>query len=38
MFGVVMVAQVKDLMSSYNLLDKFITYVKDKGDNMSTFA
>jgi len=25
-----MVAQVKDLLSSYNLLDKLITYVKDK--------
>jgi hypothetical protein len=37
-FGVVMVAQVKDLLSSYNLLDKLITYVKDKDGNMSTFA
>jgi hypothetical protein len=32
---VAMVAQVKDLLSSYNLLDKLIAYVKDKGDNMS---
>jgi hypothetical protein len=38
MFGIVMVAQVKDLMPSYNLLDKLIVYVNDKGGNMSTFA
>jgi hypothetical protein len=37
-FGVVMVAQVKDLMSLYNLLDKLIVYVKDEGGNTSTFA
>jgi hypothetical protein len=36
--GVVTVAQVKDLLSSYNLLDKLITYVKEKDDNMSTFG
>jgi hypothetical protein len=33
MFRVAMVTQVKDLLSSYNLLDKPITYVKDEGDN-----
>ncbi len=35
---VAMVAQVKDFLSSYNLLDKLIVYVKDKGGNMSTLA
>jgi hypothetical protein len=38
MFGVAMVAQVKELLSLYNLLDKLIAYVKDKGDNLSTLA
>jgi len=35
-FGVVMAVQVKDLLSSYNLLDKLIAYVKDEGGNLST--
>ncbi len=38
MFGIAMVVQVKDLLSSYNLLDKLIAYVKDKGDNLSTLT
>ncbi len=38
MFGIAMVMQVKDLLSSYNLLDKLIVYVKDKGDNLSTLG
>jgi hypothetical protein len=38
MFGVAMATQDKDLLSSYNLLDKIITYVKDKGGNLSTLA
>ncbi len=38
MFGVVMVAQMKELLSSYNLLDKLIAYVKDEGGNLSTLA
>jgi hypothetical protein len=33
-----MVTQVKELLSSYNLLDKLIAYVKDKGGNLSTLA
>ncbi len=33
-----MATHVKDLLSLYNLLDKLIAYVKDKGDNMSTLA
>ncbi len=37
-FGVVMAAQVKELLSSYNLLNKLITYMKDKGGNLSTLA
>jgi hypothetical protein len=36
--GVVMAAHVKELLSSYNLLDKLITYMKDKGDNLSTLT
>jgi hypothetical protein len=36
MFGVAMATQVKELLSSYNILDKLITYVKDKGGNLST--
>jgi len=32
-FGVAMVVHVKDILSSYNLLDKLITYVKDKCKN-----
>ncbi len=35
---VAMVAQVKELLLSYNLLDKLITYVKEKGGNLSTHA
>jgi hypothetical protein len=35
---VAMGAQVKDLLSSYNLLDKLITYVKDEGGNLSTLT
>jgi hypothetical protein len=35
---VVMVAQVKELLLSYNLLDKLITYMKDEGGNLSTLA
>jgi hypothetical protein len=38
MFGVAMVVQVKDLLSLYNLLDKLIVYVKDKGGNLSTLG
>jgi hypothetical protein len=37
MFGVAMEVHMKDLLSLYNLLDKLIAYVKDKGDNLSTF-
>jgi len=36
--GITMVAQVKDLLSFYSLCDKLITYVKDEGGNLSTFA
>jgi hypothetical protein len=36
--GAAMVAQVKELLLSYNLLDKIITYVKDKGGNLSSLA
>jgi hypothetical protein len=35
---VVMIAHVKDILSSYNLLDKLITYVKGEGDNLCTFT
>jgi hypothetical protein len=38
MSGVAMVVQVKDLLSSYNLLDKLIVYVKDEDDNLSTLG
>jgi len=37
-FKVVMATQVKKLLSLYNLLDKLIAYVKDKGGNLSTLA
>jgi hypothetical protein len=37
-FGVAMTTHVNDLLSLYNLLEKLIAYVKDKGDNMSTLA
>jgi hypothetical protein len=33
-----MALQVKDLLSSYNLLTKLITYVKYKGGNLSTLT
>jgi len=29
---------MKELLSSYNLLDKLIIYVKEKGGNLSTHA
>jgi len=35
---VTMATQVKELLLSYNLLDKLITYVKDEGGNLSTLA
>lgn len=35
---VAMVVQIKDLFSSYNLLDKLITHLKDQGCNLSTLA
>jgi hypothetical protein len=35
---VAMVVQIKDLFSSYNLLDKLITYLKDQGCNLSSLA
>jgi hypothetical protein len=35
---VAMATQVKDLLSSYDLLDKLIAYVKYEGDNLSTLA
>jgi hypothetical protein len=38
MSRVIMAAQVKELLSSYNLLDKLIAYVKDEGGNLSTLA
>jgi hypothetical protein len=38
MFGVVIAVQVKDLLSSYNLLDKLIAYVKEKGGSLSTLT
>jgi len=36
--GVIMAMQVKDLLASYNLLDKLVAYVKDEGGNLSAFA
>ncbi len=33
-----MTTQVKDLLSSYDLLNKLIAYVKYEGDNLPTFA
>jgi len=38
MFGVAMEAHLKDLLSLYNLLDKLIAYVNNKGGNLSIFA
>jgi hypothetical protein len=37
-FKVAMVAQMKELLSYYNLLNKLIACVKDKGGNLSTLA
>jgi len=34
---VAMVAQVKDLLSSYNLVKKLIIYVKDEGPPLHNF-
>ncbi len=36
--GVVMATKVKGLLSSYNLLEKLITYMKDESGNLSTLA
>jgi len=36
--GVAMAIQLKDLLASYILLDKVITYVKDEGANLNTFT
>jgi hypothetical protein len=36
--GVAMVVQFDDLLAWYNLLDKIIAYVKDKGANLNTFV
>jgi hypothetical protein len=33
-----MATQVRDLLAFYNLLEKWVTYVKDKGGNLSTLA
>jgi hypothetical protein len=38
MFRVAMVVQIKELLSSYNLLDKLMAYVKDEGGNLSTLV
>jgi hypothetical protein len=38
MSRIIMARQMKKLLSSYNLLDKLIAYVKDKGGNLSTLA
>jgi hypothetical protein len=35
---IAMAMQVKDLLASFNLLHKLVTYVKDKGGNLSTLA
>jgi hypothetical protein len=35
---VAMATQVKDLLSSYELLDKLVAYVKYEGDNLSTLG
>jgi hypothetical protein len=37
-FEIAMVAQLKQLLLFYNLLDKLITYMKDEGGNLSTLA
>lgn len=36
--GVAMVVQFEDLLAWYNLLDKVIAYVKNKGANLNTFV
>jgi len=36
--GVAMAMQVRDLLASYNLLEKLVAYVKDEDGNLSTFA
>jgi len=36
--GVAMAIQLKDLLTSYILLDKVIAYVKDEGANLNTFT
>jgi hypothetical protein len=33
-----MAAQVRDLLDFYNLLEKWVAYVKDEGGNLSTLA
>jgi hypothetical protein len=38
MFQITMAMQVKELLSSHNLLYKLIAYVKDEGCNLSTLA
>jgi hypothetical protein len=35
---VAIVSHVKNLLSSYNLLDKLVAYVEDESNNLSTFA
>jgi hypothetical protein len=37
-FGIIMATEVKDLLLSYKLLDKFFEYMKNEGGNMSTLA
>ncbi len=36
--GVAMAMQIRDLLASYNLLEKLIACVKDEGGNMSTLT
>jgi hypothetical protein len=38
MLRIAVAMQVKDILSSYNLLDKLFAYVKDEGGNLSTLA
>jgi len=38
MFRVAMVVQIKDFLSSYNLQNKLIVYVKDEGGKLSTLG
>jgi hypothetical protein len=37
-FGIITATQVKDLLLSYKLLNKFFEYVKDERGNLSTLA